>query len=93
MAQRELQIELALQAIRTGEASSIRAAHCAYKMPESRSARVSMEQQTHASHTNIARGFLLDKRGSLLTVSSNKRQKASLPRTLVLVKWLPELYA
>jgi hypothetical protein len=35
MAQRELQIELALQAIRTGEVNSIRAAHRAYNIPES----------------------------------------------------------
>jgi hypothetical protein len=35
MAQRELQIELALQAIRTGEVNSIRAAHRVYNIPES----------------------------------------------------------
>ena len=35
MAQREQQIELALQAIRTGEVNSIRAAHRAYNIPES----------------------------------------------------------
>jgi hypothetical protein len=35
MAQRELQIELALQAIRTGEGNLIRAAHRVYNIPES----------------------------------------------------------
>jgi hypothetical protein len=35
MAQRELQIELALQAIRTREVNLIRAAHRAYNIPKS----------------------------------------------------------
>jgi hypothetical protein len=93
MVQRELQIEQALQAIRTGEVNSIRAAHRAYYIPESTLRARLNGQQTGVWHTNIARGFLLDKRSSLLSGSSNKRHKASLPGTLVLVKWLPELYA
>ncbi|THZ33836.1 hypothetical protein D6C87_10694, partial [Aureobasidium pullulans] len=56
MAQREAQIELAVTAIRTGEPNAHKTS------PNSRPARVSMEQQIDVPHTNTARGSLFDKR-------------------------------
>ncbi|KAI4745529.1 hypothetical protein E4T50_04116 [Aureobasidium sp. EXF-12298] len=61
-------------------------------MAHQRSARVSMGQQTDVLHINIARGSQFNRRNSSLTEYWNKSLKASLPHTLVAVKWLPGFY-